>query len=252
MKKTAVKFFAIVLVGLLFTGCKHDTFTISGTLDGGAGKTLWLEELKPDGPLFIDSIPVDNNGHFKYKYKMPYPSFYNLHISQENYIVTLPDYGERVKINGNWENLSLTYTVSGSPESELLWQLQQQTNDGAAVLTDLVDTARRYNELLQQGLVDEAMVAAKHEITDSIYFSERELQTEYVHLFIEENKGSLSTIIALYKSFNTKPLINSRDTASLYWYNMVLEGLTERYPDNPHTVHFQSTVERMRSRLIEQ
>lgn len=244
--------FFIIPTFLLLTACQNDTFTISGTLDGGAGQTLWLEELTPEGTLFIDSIPVDNNGHFKYKYKMPYRSFYNLHATADNYIVTLPDYGEHLKIKGSYDNLSLSYTVSGSPESDLLWQLQQQTNDGAAVLTALVDTARHYDALYRAGKIDETTVLDKRHITDSIYLAELSLQEDYVALFIEENRGSLSTIIALYKTFNTKSLIDPRDTANLYWYDAVMDGLKERYPDNPHTVHFQTTVERMHNRLIAQ
>ena len=170
-------------------------------------------------------------------------------LIDDNFIVTLPDYGENVIVNGRWDNLSLTYTVDGSPESQLLWELQQQTNDGAAVLTDLVDTASYYDALLRQKAVTEATVAAKRHITDSIYRAERSLQQDYVCLFIEENKGSLATMIALYKPFNTRPLINPSDTASLYYYNLVLEGLQERYPDNPHTIHFQTTVDRLRAAL---
>lgn len=63
-----------MVAALLLGACKHDTFTISGTIEGGAGHTLWLEEIAPEGPLFIDSIPIDSKGRFSYKYKMPYRS----------------------------------------------------------------------------------------------------------------------------------------------------------------------------------
>lgn len=235
---------------IILTGCRHDTFTISGTIENGAGHTLWLEEMAPDGPLFIDSIPVDSKGCFKYKYNMPYRSLYTLHTTENNYAVLLPDYDEKLDVKGDWNNLSVTYTVDGSPESQLLWQLQQLTNDGAAVLTDLVDTARRYDILHSQGLVDEKTVAAKRHITDSIYRAERSLQQEFVGAFIEENQGSLATMIALYKSFNTMPIIAPNDTANLYYYDLVLEGLQQRYPDNPHTLRFQTTVDRMHSALL--
>lgn len=235
---------------IILTGCRHDTFTISGTIENGAGHTLWLEEMAPDGPLFIDSIPVDSKGCFKFKYNMPYRSLYTLHTTENNYAVLLPDYDEKLDVKGDWNNLSVTYTVDGSPESQLLWQLQQLTNDGAAVLTDLVDTARRYDILHSQGLVDEKTVAAKRHITDSIYRAERSLQQEFVGAFIEENQGSLATMIALYKSFNTMPIIAPNDTANLYYYDLVLEGLQQRYPDNPHTLRFQTTVDRMHSALL--
>lgn len=238
-----------ILVALVLTACHRDSFTISGTLDGANGHTLWLEEIAPDGPLFIDSIPVDAKGHFKYTYRMPYRSLYSLHATEDNFIVTLPDYGEHLKVNGTFDSLSQTYTIAGSPESALLWQLQQQTNDGALVLTDLVDTARHYEQLLNDGLIDKETAIAKRRTTDSIYRAERKIQQEYVCLFIEENSGSLATMIALYKTFNTTLLIRPSDTASLYYYNLVYDGLHERYPDNPHTLHFEKTVNRMNFEL---
>ena len=64
------KIFYFVFIALLFAGCKNDTFTMSGTLENGVGHTLWLEEIAPEGPLFIDSIPVDDKGAFSYKYKL--------------------------------------------------------------------------------------------------------------------------------------------------------------------------------------
>ena len=245
MKRLAV----FIFVAMLLAGCKHDTFTISGTIEGGEGKTLWLEEIAPEGVLFIDSIPLDSKGHFKFTYKMPYRSLYNLHTSENNYIVTLPDYGEKLVVSGDWSNLSMTYDVSGSPESALLWQLQQYTNDGGKVIGELVDTTEHYAKLYASGVVGADVVAAKKEETDSIYRLVFKEQRDYVCHFIENNKGSLSTLIALYKPFNNRMLIDTRDPQCIDWYDEVLEGLEERYPYNPHTLHFRNTTEHLRSAL---
>lgn len=240
------------LLAIVLVGCHNDSFTISGTIDGGANKTVWLEEIAPDGPLFIDSIRLDSKGRFKYTYKMPYRSMYNLHVSADNYIVTLPDYGERLKIDGSWDNLSLTYTISGSPESQSLWELQQVSNEGAQMLRQLVDTSDFYAVQLARGLVDDATVVEKHKMTDSIYHAAFAEQQEYMCNFIDNNQGSLATLIALYKPFNNRPLIDARNPEALEWYDRVLEGLQQRYPDNPHTVRFQTTTERLRSSFSEE
>ena len=251
MRKTITAVLA-GLMALSVAGCHRDTFTISGTLDGGAGQTLWLEELTPEGTLFIDSIPVDSKGRFSYSYKPPYRSLYNLHTTADNYAVLLPDCGEHLKVGGSYDNLSMTYTVSGSPESILLWQLQQYTNDGGRVLNQLVDTTLYYQHLLDEGKIDIETVYDKKDETDSIYRLTFREQQDYVGRFIEENRGSLSTLIALYKPFNNRLLIDTRDPNSIDCYDMVLEGLQERYPDNPHTLHFKNTVEHQRSALSRQ
>ena len=232
-----------------FTGCQRDGFTLCGTIEGGAGQTLWLEEIAPEGPVFVDSIPIDSKGRFKYSHKMPYRSLYNLHTTANNYIVTLPDYGEKVTVEERWDNLSVSYSVSGSPESALLWQLQQYTNDGARVLHALIDTTNHYAQLLFDGQVTKEQVLEKKDETDSIYRLAFEEQQNYVCRFIEENKGSLSTLIALYKPFNNRLLIDTRAPESIEWYDLVLEGLQERYPENPHTLHFKNTTEHLRWEL---
>ena len=240
------------LAALLMCGCHKNTFTISGTIEDGAGKMLYLEELAPEGTIFIDSIPINSKGQFKYRYKMPYRSLYNLHTTADNYIVTLPDYGEHLKVTGQWNNLSLTYDIQGSPESILLWQLQQYTNDGAEILNQLIDTTEHYAQLYFDKKVGEEVVLEKKDYTDSIYRETFQEQQDYVCRFIEENQGSLATLIALYKPFNNRLLIDTRDPNSIDYYDLVLEGLQERMPDNPHTLHFKNTTEHLRSALSRQ
>ncbi|MBP3763621.1 MAG: DUF4369 domain-containing protein [Bacteroidales bacterium] len=241
-----------LLAALVLAGCHHDSFTISGTLEGGAGHTLWLEELGPEGPIFIDSIPLDRKGHFKYTCSMPYRSLYNLHTTEDNYLVALPDYGEKLQVKGRWENLSLSYTISGSRESQLLWQLQQYTNDGSRILRALVDSLTHNDALLAGGVIDEWQADERKEALDSIYREAALEQQEYVCRFIEENRGSLACLIALYKPFNNRPLIDPRDPGSISYYDLTLEGLQNEMPDNPHTLHFKNTTEHLRSALARQ
>lgn len=253
--KKHLSFHSLIILSCLLltlTGCKRDGFTIQGTLEGGAGQTLWLEELSPEGPLFIDSIPVDDNGHFKYHYNPPYRSLYNLHTTADNYIVTLPDNGETLEVSGEWENLSATYTIKGSPESNLLWQLQQYTNDGSKILRTLVGTVSHNQALLEAGEIDQATMDARKAETDSLYHEAAMEQYEYVCRFIEEHKGSLATLIALYKPFNSRLLIDPRSPVSIDYYDTVLNGLERTLPDNPHTLHFKNSTEHLRSSLARQ
>ena len=105
--------------------------------------------------------------------------------------------------------------------------------------------------LFDEKITQEDVLRKKDE-TDSIYRLTFQEQQDYVCRFLEENKGSLSTLIALYKPFNNRLLIDTRDPNSIEWYDLVLEGLQERYPDNPHTLHFKNTTEHLRSALSRQ
>ncbi len=233
----------LVLLAAASCGNKND-ITIQGTLDGGAGKVIYIEEMTPDARLFLDSITLDKKGHFKFRYPMPYKTFYNVHVSDADYIVLLPDPGETITLEGSYDSLSTTYHLQGGPESQLLWQLQDYTNHGSRALLDIVNTDQHNQQLLAEGQITEADYDAARKVTDSLYLDAFADQQQYIVHFIQDNLGSLATLIALYKPFNNRPLINPED--SFEFYEAVLEGLQENLPDNPHTISFKNQVERTR------
>jgi len=212
---------------LLLSSCGNkDDIVIEGTLENGAGKTVYIEEMTPESRLFLDSITLDSKGHFKFRYAMPYKTFYNVHVSDADYIVLLPDMGEHITISGVYDSLSRSYHLQGGHDSQLLWQLQDYTNDGVRQLRSLV------------------ALGVQNEYTDSVYLSLYSQQQKYVVHFIEDNYGSLATLIALYKPFNNHPLIDPENSFKIY--ELVLEGLEADLPENPHTLSFKNEVERLR------
>ena len=235
----------IIAALMLIASCGNKTkITIEGTLDNGANKVIYIEEMTPDSRLFIDSITLDKNGHFKFTYEMPYRTFYNVHASDADYIVLLPDFGETITLSGCYDSLSNTYTLQGNSESQKLWQLQDFANQGNYTLRDIVNTDRTNHELLTSGKISEKEYQTAHDMTDSIYLATFREQQKYVVDFVQDNLGSLVSLIALYKPFNNKALIDPKD--SFEFYEAVLDGLEAQMPDNPHTLNFKNTVERIR------
>ena len=116
----------------------------------------------------------------------------------------------------------------------------------------MVDTTNIYAQRYFDKQITEQQVLDKKDETDSIYTVTFQEQQDYIYRFLDENKGSLSTLIALYKPFNNRLLIDTRDPNSIEWYDLVLKGLQERYPNNPHTLHFKNTTEHLRSALSRQ
>lgn len=230
---------------MLLASCGHkNSITIEGTLENGANKVIYIEEMTPDSRLFLDSITLDKKGHFKFSYEMPYRTFYNVHITDADYIVLLPDFGETITLSGSYDSLSNTYTLQGNSESQKLWQLQDFANQGNRTLREIVNTENTNQAKLSNGEITQKEYDQAHKITDSIYLATFTEQQKYVVNFIEDNLGSLISLIALYKPFNSKPLINPKD--SFEFYEAVLEGLEAQLPDNPHTLNFKNTVERTR------
>ncbi len=235
-----------LLCTCFFASCQKESFTLEGTLENGAGKTIYITELTPrDGENTIATLTLDKEGHFSFKHKMEHQSFYNVHINQTDYIVLLPQNGERIKLSGNYNMLTLTYEVKGSPESILLWQLQDYSNQGNEELTALVGQDNHNRSIL-----DEKAYAEAKAITDSVFLDIYTRQAKYMSDFIYDNAGSLTTLIALYKPFNNRPLLPPEQNVELY--ETVLMGLEVEKADNPHTIHFKNTVEEVKYRYGQQ
>ncbi|KWW31591.1 MAG: peroxiredoxin [bacterium P3] len=235
----------VLLSGVLFAGgcSRGDSFTLEGTLENGAGCSLYVEELTPDGAVFLDSVRLDEKGRFVFRHDLEYETFFNLHSNEQDYVVLLPRAGERLTLNGDYQSLQWSYRVSGSEGSTLLWQLQDYSNHGIEVLTELV---QQDQENRQRWGAESAAYKAAKEKTDSVYREAAMEQVEYVSRFIQEHRGSLATLIALYKQFNRHDIIAPE--VNFDYYELVLEGLEEEMPDNPHTVHFKNRVENLRHR----
>lgn len=239
------KILSTLFICLLIASCGNkDSITIEGTLENGAGKVVYLEDISPDAVIFLDSITLDKNGHFKTHVEVPYKTFITVHVTPEDYIVLLPDMGEHISLTGVYDSLSRSYHLKGGHESQLLWQLQDYTNDGNRQLRQLVAQDAENRAKLSNGELNQKEFEKAHNATDSTYLSIFGQQQKYVANMIEENLGSLTTLIALYKPFNDRPLIDPE--TGFEFYVAVLDGLEASLPDNPHTLSFRNEVERLR------
>lgn len=247
MKQTKLfcALFAISLALLACGGKNSDgsqSFTIEGTLSNAAGKTLYIEEMTPDnGPQFVDSIVCDAKGHFKFEGSMTYQTFFNLHSSQYDYIVLLPSDGEKIEMSGDANNLGKTYMVKNSPESQLMWQIQSYINQADLTIYDLAqqDAANRTS-------MGDADYEKAHKVTDSLFIAERQTTHKMMLHFIDDNPGSLSTLYAIDAPFNRSMRVFYQES-DFDVFELVLQGLEEKCPDNPHTQYYRTRVERARA-----
>lgn len=218
------------------------TFTIEGHLDNAADRTLYIAEMTPNnGEQFIDSLKCDNKGYFKYKGKMAYQTFFDLHCSEYDYIVLVPADGEKIEVTGDANELNANYQVKGSPESQLMWQIMDYVNTANIAIADIAQQDKKNKETLSP---DEYEI--QHRITDSLFIAER--QTIYMMLskFIDDNYGSLATLYAIDAPFNHIMRVFYAEQDFEVFEN-VLDGLTEKNPDNPHTKNYRTRVECARS-----
>ena len=248
--KKALYLTTILLFAIGFSSCSGNkenkkgemTFVVEGTFENAAGKMLYIEEMTADnGAQFCDSIPCDSKGHFKYEGHMTYQTFFNLHSNEYDYIVLLPNDGEKIELSGKYGQLAITYLVNGSPESRLMWQIVSYINEANDVIANIAQQDKQNKSTLSKDEYEDAK-----KVTDSIFINEHNVIKQMYLNFITDNSGSLSTLYAIDAPFNQKWRIFYAQS-DFEVFEQVLEGLNERCPDNPHTQYFRTRVERMRS-----
>jgi len=106
---------------LILTACKNNNVELTGILEYPLpGQYIFLQELKSDALLNVDSVIVSNDGKFEFKRKVKFPSFYLLKINQNNFLTMLVEPGEKIKMTSHFDSLNYPVVVSGSKGTGLI------------------------------------------------------------------------------------------------------------------------------------
>jgi len=92
MLKKSLPFIFLVI---FFSGCKVESFTISGELiDIEPGSLVYLDKLGRTTLIPVDSVKINESGEFKFSGKITIPEFFLLRTNNDNFLTTLikPEY----------------------------------------------------------------------------------------------------------------------------------------------------------------
>jgi glutathione peroxidase-family protein len=221
MKKT---FYLLIVVFALFACGKKTNFSISGQLDGGAGKTIYFNKLLISNPLSPDSVKLDKEGKFKFKGNTSTPTFYLLKLSKNSFVTLLVDSTENVKVTGSYKNFTRDYKVTGSVGSEKLHDMDNHFT----IAKFQVDSLRKlYNSLRNDPLAE-----AKKAELDTRYNGIVTDHSNYVTAFVKANPFSLVSVYALYQKWDENNfVINDFPTMK-----MAASALYSVYPKNEQVI----------------
>ena len=233
--KISRKFFFVLFI-FFFVSCKEKkelkkySFALSGAISNPTEQYLILSEVGKSGFSQNDTISLDKEGVFSKNIEMQEPTLYSLALGNE-YIIICPTIGEQISIKASGSNFSGTYNIEGSPESELLKELNKEN----------------YNVRLSLKSMSEELSKADTAKLDSIrtsiiekYTSTKQYQEKITSDFINKNLGSLTTLIALYRTFDGFALFDYNQ--SLEMHKKVLQGLKQTLPNNQHTLTLENFI----------
>lgn len=224
-------FLSIIIAAAMLCGCTSSKVRISGKFLGLNAQTVYLEQMSVSGQTIIDSVALASDGTYAFSVNgVPStPTLYNVVYNNER-IPLLVSGGEDVTV-GSLGSVLKNYTVSGSAESELLREFNNEYIAGAMALT------RTMNEYAH------AEESARAEIAQSYNALYRDVKRKQI-TFIITNKSSIAAIYALYQRLEGERYLVNADSDIIY-FRTVADAVAESYPESPLLLSLRNDVARM-------
>lgn len=222
MEKISV--ITICALVLLTAGCSKSSVQISGNLKNSVkGEYLFLAELKENIIENIDSVRLDVSGEFTFTRKIKYPVFFLLQLSNENFYTLLAEPGEKIVFKAEFSKLGEPESVSGSKSMSKYLEYTKVMNNTREKIKNL---SQVYFENVDSPEKDK-VIQTIQSTTDS-YLAD--LKT-YTKRFIDENLGSMVTMMILYQQ--VFPRVNVLDPLEdIDYFVKVDSALYGRYPES--------------------
>jgi peroxiredoxin len=186
------KLFLYLFAVMIFVACKNNTVKITGTLvTPVSGEYIYLDELKSNELKTVDSVLVTNDGVFKFKKDVKFPSFYLLKKNNNNFLTMLVKPGEKITLIAQNDSLNYPISLKGSAGTESMAEYNKK-------LRFTIEKMKELRNIYIQN-VDNPQLPKVIESLDSttqVYLSE--INT-YTKKYIDNNLTSLVSLVALYQ-----------------------------------------------------
>ena len=179
---------ALILLGI--TGCRKNSFTVSGTVEGAQeGEYLLLREVRPGLLEPVDSVLPGKDGKFSFRSETEWPAFYMLSLDDTDFLTLLISPGEKIEVKAERNSMSRPVSVKGSEGTEVILGFRKDHDEVIAELKHLTDT---YNDSIDSPRLPLLMDSLDRRAADVVAaFRERALA------LVNENKSSMVPVYLL-------------------------------------------------------
>lgn len=229
------KLFLIASVSLLLYACKSGNnkttgFELKGKLTGANGASIYLEELSPEGIKVIDSTVINEQGEFVFNTVQPQMGFYNVKISDRNFITLILDSSQKVQIEGNAQDLPSTSKIQGSEDSRLFLELNEKSRANYRQRDSLT---KFYQAYINSVKMDSAKMDSMSDALEAPFNALLKEHNNYLTQLIEKHSTSLVAIAA----------IQQLDPDEFFPYYLKLdEAISPKYPNSPFVNLFHENL----------
>jgi len=225
---------------LLIAGCGQQTkFTINGKLTGANKDSLILEEMTEKSLELRSTLITGTDGSFNYSDTAGNPRLFFLRTNQNEYITLMVMRGEKITVNAEKGRINETLTVSGSPQTLLVMELNKEVMKA----TNKIDSLDKQYQALRGKGNDPQVDAWVH----GEYGKLVELQRSFIRAFVERHVDEPASLLALSHQIGQQPVLNG--SADFDLFKKVDARLYRKYPKSILILNLHKYVEAMRPQM---
>ena len=236
-----LKIISIAAAGLFFmTGCAQQTnFTVSGKLTGANKDSLIFEEMTEKAPQLRSTVITDAAGSFNYSDTAGNPRLFFIRTNQNEYITLFVMAGEKITVAAEKGKINQTITITGSPQSTLVLELNRELVKATNKLDSL---GKQYQELKGKGNDPQVDTWIQGEYKKLI-----EQQRSFVRAFIERHTAEPASLLALSHQIGQQAVLNG--SADFDLFMKVDAQLYKKYPKSILVLNLHKYVEAMKPQM---
>jgi len=227
-------FLSINIQGINAQIVTNKTIHISGKLKKAKPPAkITLYEIELQGFKPIDSVVVKRAGKFEFSVNTNETIFLLLRTSKDEVIKLIASPGDNLFIEGIFDKLFETYSVTGSFDSELLRQMDKKVVESSVKVKQISDFYKQ--SVKNQG---------NKKIKDSldVVFNNISIDLKmFLVNIIKENPTSLASLTAINQVFGKNQLFTPEKDDALF--SRLSMALINKYPENKHVRAFYRNVE---------
>ncbi|MDR2683369.1 MAG: AhpC/TSA family protein [Dysgonamonadaceae bacterium] len=225
--KRIVETAGLLAIACLLSACggKKQSFTIDGEIAGGAGKTLYLENVGITKIVAVDSLRLQSES-FRFRQARPaYPDFYRLRLGRQ--VINLAiDSTETIHIQADTAHFAHHYTLEGDvASSQKLRELTLLQNA----------TAAQYRALQKQYEAGECSIDRYSAAVDSIIDAYKTAARAYIFPDFQ----ALPAYFALFQQINNLFIFDMYNKADNKLFGAVANSWNTIYPESPRALQLK-------------
>ncbi|HKK42978.1 MAG TPA: TlpA disulfide reductase family protein [Bacteroidales bacterium] len=228
-----------LFAALVFTGCKNNTFLITGTLTNPVnGEYIFLDQLKSNELTTVDSVKVSNDGKFSFRGETKIPAFYLVKFNDNNFLTMLVEPGDKIILKAKHDSLNFPVSVEGSEGTEQMAEYNR-------TMSKTINKLRALNDIYMKNS-DNPNLSAVMDSLDNLAQGYLEEINGYTKNYIDKNLGSLVSLVALYQQVAPSVYVLNPEK-DIKYFEKVDSSLYSQYPDYDPVATLHEQVKQFKS-----